>query len=67
VYRVEGPGHRDLFFDFLFFLDDVWVPDSQVVGETGAGLGSSCSAREVGGSPSRPLSLATAASDVFYG
>jgi short-chain 2-methylacyl-CoA dehydrogenase len=51
----KGADTRDLFFD------DVWVPDSQVVGEPGGGLGQFLSALEVGRISVAALSLGTAA------
>src|SRR6202042_720480 len=51
----KGADTRDLFFD------DVWVPDSQVVGEPGGGLGQFLSALEVGRISVATLAIGTAA------
>jgi alkylation response protein AidB-like acyl-CoA dehydrogenase len=51
----KGLDSRDLFFD------NVWVPDSQVVGEPGGGLGQFLAALEVGRISVAALSVGTAA------
>ncbi len=58
--KLRGIGWKSADTRDLFF-DDVWVPDSQVVGEPGGGLGQFLSALEVGRISVAALSLGTAA------
>jgi alkylation response protein AidB-like acyl-CoA dehydrogenase len=58
--KLRGIGWKGLDTRDLFF-DDVWVPDRQVVGEPGGGLGQFLSALEVGRISIAALSLGTAA------
>jgi alkylation response protein AidB-like acyl-CoA dehydrogenase len=58
--KLRGIGWKGLDTRDLFF-DGVWVPDSQVVGEPGGGLGQFLSALEVGRISIAALSLGTAA------
>jgi len=58
--KLRGIGWKGLDTRDLFF-DNVWVPDSQVVGEPGGGLGQFLSALEVGRISIAALSLGTAA------
>jgi short-chain 2-methylacyl-CoA dehydrogenase len=58
--KLRGIGWKSLDTRDLFF-DDVWVPDSQVVGEPGGGLGQFLSALEVGRISIAALSLGNAA------
>ena len=57
--KLRGIGWKSADTRDLFF-DDVWVPDSQVVGEPGGGLGQFLSALEVGRISVAALSLGTA-------
>jgi short/branched chain acyl-CoA dehydrogenase len=57
--KLRGIGWKGLDTRDLFF-DNVWVPDSQVVGEPGGGLGQFLSALEVGRISVAALSLGTA-------
>jgi short-chain 2-methylacyl-CoA dehydrogenase len=58
--KLRGIGWKGLDTRDLFF-DDVWVPDSQVVGEPGGGLAQFLRALEVGRISVAALSLGTAA------
>jgi alkylation response protein AidB-like acyl-CoA dehydrogenase len=58
--KLRGIGWKSADTRDLFF-DDVWVPDSQVVGEPGGGLGQFLSALEVGRISVATLSVGTAA------
>jgi short/branched chain acyl-CoA dehydrogenase len=58
--KLRGIGWKGLDTRDLYF-DDVFVPDSQVVGEPGGGLGQFLSALEVGRISVAALSLGTAA------
>ena len=57
--KLRGIGWKSADTRDLFF-DDVWVPDDQVVGEPGGGLGQFLSALEVGRISVAALSLGTA-------
>jgi len=57
--KLRGIGWKGLDTRDLF-LEDVWVPDSQVVGEPGGGLGQFLSALEVGRISVAALSVGTA-------
>lgn len=57
--KLRGIGWKGLDTRDLFF-DGVWVPDSQLVGEPGGGLGQFLSALEVGRISIAALSLGTA-------
>jgi short-chain 2-methylacyl-CoA dehydrogenase len=57
--KLRGIGWKGLDTRDLYF-DSVWVPDSQVVGEPGGGLGQFLSALEVGRISVAALSLGTA-------
>jgi len=58
--KLRGIGWKSADTRDLFF-DDVWVPDRQVVGEPGGGLGQFLSALEVGRISVAALSVGTAA------
>ena len=58
--KLRGIGWKGLDTRDLFF-DNVWVPDSQVVGEPGGGLAQFLGALEVGRISIAALSLGTAA------
>jgi len=58
--KLRGIGWKGLDTRDLFF-DNVWVPDDQVVGEPGGGLGQFLSALEVGRISVAALALGTAA------
>jgi len=57
--KLRGIGWKGLDTRDLFF-DNVWVPDSQVVGEPGGGLGQFLSSLEVGRISVAALSVGTA-------